>query len=203
MLLSPVFAAHCQGQLLWLPARPRFISLTGVSPSLPKHFRIVSAMSRGRCAGPNPTSLPRRRGRFGLGWFLFVRHYFGNPCWFLFLVVLRCFNSHGSISAASAAECAGAQDSHSEISGSQVTCASPELIAACHVLRLSSSLAILLLASVHWQYSHILHDYARRSSQGAPAGASPLHPSCATFVAHCTDGPRKDMRASALVLLRR
>ena len=36
------------------------------------------------------------RTRAGLGSFLFARRYSGNRCFFLFLLVLRCFSSQGS-----------------------------------------------------------------------------------------------------------
>ena len=38
---------------------------------------------------------------FGLGFFLFARRYSGNPNWFLFLPLLRCFSSGGSRSSRS------------------------------------------------------------------------------------------------------
>lgn len=53
----------------------------------------------------------------------------GIACCFLFLPLLRCFNSGGS---PSVREYDG--KSHSGISGSTAACASPELIAACHAL---------------------------------------------------------------------
>ena len=37
------------------------------------------------------------QNRRGLGLFLFARHYSGNHCCFLFLRVLRCFSSPGSL----------------------------------------------------------------------------------------------------------
>ena len=40
-------------------------------------------------------------GAFGLGCFLFARRYSGNPNWFLFLPLLRCFSSGGSRSSRS------------------------------------------------------------------------------------------------------
>lgn len=60
---------------------------------------------------------------------------------FLFLPLLRCFNSGGSRSLPRA--CAEAHTrSHSGISGSKAPCASPELIAAWHALRRLGSPAI-------------------------------------------------------------
>ena len=42
-------------------------------------------------------SLPRRARRAGLGSSPFARRYLGNRCFFLFLRVLRCFSSPGSL----------------------------------------------------------------------------------------------------------
>ena len=40
--------------------------------------------------------LPRTcRNRYGLGCFPFARRYLGNRCFFLFLLLLRCFSSEG------------------------------------------------------------------------------------------------------------
>ena len=38
-----------------------------------------------------------QRSRYGLGSFHFARRYFGNRCFFLFLRLLRCFSSPGSL----------------------------------------------------------------------------------------------------------
>ena len=39
---------------------------------------------------------PRKcRNIYGLGYFHFARRYFGNRCFFLFLLLLRCFSSEG------------------------------------------------------------------------------------------------------------
>ena len=35
------------------------------------------------------------RNNYGLGYFHFARRYFGNRCFFLFLLLLRCFSSEG------------------------------------------------------------------------------------------------------------
>ena len=42
---------------------------------------------------------------FGLGWFHFARRYFGNRVFFLFLRVLRCFSSPGSLCMAMYSPC--------------------------------------------------------------------------------------------------
>lgn len=69
-----------------------------------------------------PTSTVRCRTAFGLRFSAFSHPYLPNPYWFLFLPVLECFNSRGSL-------CLSA---HSPISGSKDACSYPELFAACH-----------------------------------------------------------------------
>ena len=61
--------------------------------------RSLQLCSRIIISYQNTTSLLSYHNRFSLGCFRFVRHYLGNLNWFLFLVVLRCFNSDGSTSA--------------------------------------------------------------------------------------------------------
>ena len=65
-------------------------SCTGLSPSsagFPKTFllslKILSAVRTPGCTQP------------GLGSFHFARRYFGNRCFFLLLLLLRCFSSEG------------------------------------------------------------------------------------------------------------
>ena len=77
----------------------------------------------------------------GLGSFPFARRYLGNRCFFLFLRLLRCFSSPGSLCMAmeialfyhTATEVYSARFPHSEICGSKDICSSPQLIAAYHV----------------------------------------------------------------------
>ena len=76
----------------------------------------------------------------GLGSSPFARHYLGNHICLLFLQVLRCFTSLGwrrgpILFRPRRRGIAPAGFSHSEISGSKRVCRSPELIAACRVLR--------------------------------------------------------------------
>ena len=78
-----------------------------------------------------------------------------------------------------------AQDSHSEISGSTGACTYPELIAACHVLHLSSSRAILLLPSLHRHYQPHITRLCAMIIARPPCEGGRLHPSYATFMAHC------------------
>ena len=74
------------------------------------------------------------RNNYGLGYFHFARRYFGNRCFFLFLLLLRCFSSEGWPPLRMLGLLPNGL-SHSEISGSNPVCKSPELIAAYHVLR--------------------------------------------------------------------
>ena len=74
----------------------------------------------------------------GLGWSVFARRYLRNRILFLFLCLLRCFNSAGF--AYPSLFYSGRNDTvyryqvtHSEISGSKVVCTLPKLIAAYHV----------------------------------------------------------------------
>ncbi len=70
------------------------ISHTGLSPSLvllSSRFRYnykfhVTVLQPHKC-----------RNKYGLGYFPFARRYSGNHCCFIFLEVLRCFNSLGSL----------------------------------------------------------------------------------------------------------
>ena len=69
----------------------------------------------------------------GLGFSAFARRYSRNHCCFLLLRVLRCFSSPGSPHFV-VAGLLPAGLPHSETRGSTAICASPRLIAACHVL---------------------------------------------------------------------
>ena len=74
------------------PAAPPSLSPTGLSPSL-------AGLSRTVWLGRAVTSAVRTPGcsHPGLGSFHFARRYFGNHCCFLFLRLLRCFSSPGSL----------------------------------------------------------------------------------------------------------
>ncbi len=80
-------------------------------------------------AGPITLHLPRVIPvRFGLDSSPFARCYSGNPIWFLFLPLLRCFRSGGSRSlrgAPQAPEGAYSGKSHSGIPGSKAAYAYP------------------------------------------------------------------------------
>ena len=79
--------------VLWVTARCLKVSSTGLLPSLaglssPLPLPLDNAL----CRPATPKSM-----LFGLGSFPFARRYLGNRFFFLFLRVLRCFSSPGSL----------------------------------------------------------------------------------------------------------
>ena len=73
---------------------------------------------------------PRKcRNTYGLGYFQFARHYYGNHFCFLFLRLLRCFSSARS-PPLRILDLQSSGFPHSEILGSKCICHSPKLIAA-------------------------------------------------------------------------
>ena len=68
------------------------VSLTGLSPSLAGFPKTILLPFRSL-----PTVLTPRCTHRGLGSFLFARRYSGNRSFFLFLRLLRCFSSPGSL----------------------------------------------------------------------------------------------------------
>jgi hypothetical protein len=73
---------------------------TGLSPSLAGRFRPLRVRWREGDRAHNSTSPASFLARFSLDSSLFARRYSGNPSWFLFLPLLRCFSSGGSPSIA-------------------------------------------------------------------------------------------------------
>ena len=115
------------------PAVPLLPSLTGLSPSaagLPRTIPLAFVVTY---AVHTPG-----RTRPGLGSSAFARRYSRNRCFFLFLRLLRCFSSPGSLLYAMYSHIgdriAPAGFPHSDIHGSQPMCGSPWLFAACRVL---------------------------------------------------------------------
>ena len=115
------------------PAVPLLPSLTGLSPSaagLPRTIPLAFVVTY---AVHTPG-----RTRPGLGSSAFARRYSRNRCFFLFLRLLRCFSSPGSLPYAMYSHMgdriAPAGFPHSDIHGSQPMCGSPWLFAACRVL---------------------------------------------------------------------
>ena len=114
-----------------MPAR---LSLTGLSPSLVSFPKTVLLNLLDQFRGPNP--------RMHAPWFgalpfsLAATHRI--TCCFLFLRLLRCFSSPGSLLTlwigVRMLEVCSSRFPHSEISGSMGICPSPKLFAAYHVL---------------------------------------------------------------------
>lgn len=120
------------------------LSSTGLSPSLARR----SSRPRVRQLDCTPVRTPHPlylvdKG-FGLTCSAFSRPYSPYHFCFLFLRLLRCFNSPRSLSEPCGPECK--RMSYSVIRGSKAACVSPRLIAACHDLRRLSSQAILQTA---------------------------------------------------------
>lgn len=84
--------------------RDEYFSPTGLSPTMAAlsrairlNIRFVTLRPPGTTINRYPTTPLCQRApaysRVGLGCYPFAHHYLGNHCYFLFLGVLRCFNS--------------------------------------------------------------------------------------------------------------
>ena len=95
--MPPSFPRDIQPVVLRGPSPAPFkLRLRGYHPlrrAVPGHFDFLEEAVAGPC---NSTSPPCFHDGFGLPYSLFGRPYSGNPYWFLFLPLLRCFNSGGS-----------------------------------------------------------------------------------------------------------
>ena len=69
------------------------ISSTRLSLSLVYAFQHTSTISKNAYSSPYPECI----ATLGLASFAFARHYLRNLGWFLFLLLLRCFSSEGSL----------------------------------------------------------------------------------------------------------
>lgn len=98
-----------------------------VSQIFPDYFSIVGPWL---WCSPN-TTFPVG---FSLPYSRFTRRYSGNNSCFLFLRLLRCFHSAGSLTVNRYNRPESVKKSHSVIWGSQATCAYPQHFAACHDL---------------------------------------------------------------------
>jgi len=95
--LPPSFTRDFQPVLLRIPRPAFWITPTGLSPSTVWHSSQVRLLQRGCKAGSCNSTSPLAFARgFGLPSSPFGRPYSGNPYWFLFLRLLRCFSSAGS-----------------------------------------------------------------------------------------------------------
>ena len=97
-------------------------------------FQHYSAIVLRALRGPYPAHI----AICGLGFSDFARHYFRNRFYFLFLRVMRCFSSPGSLHYAmylrNDTTTLLVVSSLIRKSADQLICSSPQLIAACHVL---------------------------------------------------------------------
>ena len=97
-------------------------------------FQHYSAIVLRAFRGPYPAHI----AICGLGFSDFARHYFRNRFYFLFLRVMRCFSSPGSLHYAmylrNDTTTLLVVSSLIRKSADQLICSSPQLIAACHVL---------------------------------------------------------------------
>ncbi len=110
----------------------KFISYTGLSPSMVIFFQkysIINLYIISQSYNPNIAKTI-------LVWAIPISFAttLGITICFLFLWLLRCFSSPGSLPNKRIINLQLIGLPHSEISGSKVICTSPKLIAACHVL---------------------------------------------------------------------
>ena len=127
--MSPKFTRHFQDALLKIPSKSFLLPIRGYHPLRHYFSEDFKSQKRSKRWSYNTTFLLHYCNRFGLPFSVFTRCYSQNPNWFLFLRVLRRFNSPRCFSSRSTMV-----KSHSEILGSKAACAYPKLIAACHVL---------------------------------------------------------------------
>ena len=105
------------------------LSTTGLSPSL---VHLSNASSNRWIPSRCPTT--PMVNTTGLGSSQFARRYFGNRSFFLFLRLLRCFSSPGSLAPPYGFRWPYVGLPHSEIFGSSLASSSPKRIVGNHVL---------------------------------------------------------------------
>ena len=114
-------------------AEPFPFSRTGLSPSMDGLSSAILLTSMVSYAVRTPHCTQR-----GLGSFAFARRYSQNRCFFLFLRLLRCFSSPGSLSytmyLCKSDTITRTGFPHSDIHGSKPAYGSPWLFAVNHVL---------------------------------------------------------------------
>ena len=120
----------------WDAGGSRRASRRGLSPAAAR----LSRRLRSPCFDRVPVPQPRGTGPPVWAISAFARRYLRNRVFLLLLRLLRCFTSPGLARSALFGSCTrgilwDAGFPHSETSGSKTACVSPELIAACRVLR--------------------------------------------------------------------
>ena len=127
------------------PFRLRLLGCHHLWRAIPGHFDFPEEAAAGPCNSTSPSCF---HDGFGLPYSPFGRPYLGNPYWFLFLPLLRCFNSGVPAPCPERQRFTAGRRSHSAIPGSTATCAYPGLIAACHGLLQRPSRGIHQAASL-------------------------------------------------------
>ena len=98
-MLTPSFLHRFRGAVLRIPSPVLVIlHLWGYHPLrqvVPGHFDFDHEEAAGSYNSTSPNSF---LSGFGLDSSRFARRYSGNPSWFLFLLLLGCFRSEGSLS---------------------------------------------------------------------------------------------------------
>ena len=111
------------------PARSLLLSTTGLSPSLVQLLTASSSVHDPHCCPTTPNCM-----QLGLGCFRFARRYLGNRVCFLFLQLLRCFNSLGWLFPPYGFRWQYLRLPYSEITGSMPASSSSVHIVGRHVL---------------------------------------------------------------------
>ena len=101
--MASSFPNPSQGMVLGMPAHLLPACAYGAITLFSGPFQATLAWLVRRRLVLHPTSPTGFLVGFGLDFSLFARCYWGNPVWFLFLPLLRCFSSGGSRSLRSAA----------------------------------------------------------------------------------------------------
>ena len=127
--MPPSFSSQFQETILWILPKTMNRSPTGLSPCIVLLSRKLWVWIMVIQKVHNTTSPSYYYDGFSLDWAAFARCYSRHLNWFLFLQVLRRFNSLRSPTPKGFNEM-----SHSEIPGSKPTFSSPGHFVACHVL---------------------------------------------------------------------
>ena len=127
--MPPIFLPNFQRTVLGILPRTIILSSTGLSPYIVFLSRKLQVRIMVVREVHNTTSPLYCYNGFSLNCTVFSRSYSRYLYWFLFLQVLRRFNSLRSLTSKGITE-----KTHSDISGSTSTFDSPEHFVACHVL---------------------------------------------------------------------
>ena len=91
--MSPIFPLHFQGAVLEILLRTFLLTSTGLSPFIVFLSRKLRISKKVLMEVYHTTSPLHYCNRFSLNYTVFSRSYSRHPNWFLFLQVLRRFNS--------------------------------------------------------------------------------------------------------------